>query len=310
MEIRRGFMISLLVLLGVNVVLAIGAMAMLLRMSPAVERILRENVRSLQAVEDMIGILARNGEGPIPREAQSAFDRALSRARRNVTERAEPALIDGIEATRPAMFSGDRDARELGLSFLEKLANVNLRAMKRADRQAQNLGSGGAWAIAFFSLFGLALSIFVLRRLETRLHDPLLHARDVLVAVQKGDRFRRCKTASMPSELRAMFEHVNRLLDFRFASPLGPGDGRSVSEDACVRSALCHLLDGEEEQLIVVDSTGRIAAASNAALAELSGPEGALLRASLPPGGDGRLVASVALPESRGWICRRAEKEA
>ena len=53
MQLRREFLVGLGILVVLNVLFAFGAIGLLLRMSPAIERILKENVSSGEAADEM-----------------------------------------------------------------------------------------------------------------------------------------------------------------------------------------------------------------------------------------------------------------
>src|SRR5690606_15230316 len=95
------------------------------------------------------------------------------------------------------------------------LVHLNRTAMHTVDLQAQRLGTAGAWAAVFVALFSFGASIFVLRRLEGRVVEPLEELGSVLEQVTSGDRFRRCRAFEAPDEIAQALSAVNALLDER-----------------------------------------------------------------------------------------------
>ena len=72
MRLQRDFLLSVGILVAFNILLAFGAIGLFTRMSPAIERILQENVYSTDAAEEMLALLARDrfpadlAQGEIP----------------------------------------------------------------------------------------------------------------------------------------------------------------------------------------------------------------------------------------------------
>src|SRR5688572_804186 len=84
-------------LLALQVVTSASAIALLTRMSPAIERIISENVASILAGAEMLGALAELPRDPAAESARrTRFEEALLRARNNVTERDEPEILAAI----------------------------------------------------------------------------------------------------------------------------------------------------------------------------------------------------------------------
>lgn len=60
-----GFLFTLGGLIGVNLLFAFACIGLFTRMGPAIERILQENMHSIQAAEEMLFILAGSNGRPI-----------------------------------------------------------------------------------------------------------------------------------------------------------------------------------------------------------------------------------------------------
>jgi len=215
MELRRELLLIIGILVALNVLLAFGSIGLFVRMGPAIEKILQENVYSIVAAEEVLAEFAASNGDPLTPESRRRVMSALERAQKNVTEAEELPVLRRInEALEPA-FQGDRAARTVAVEASLNLILLNRNPMTKVDRDAQRIGSAGAWAAVLVGCMSFALSLAVVRRLRTRLLNPLLELYDVLEAVRHGDRFRRCQTFDAPLEVRQVSHSVNTLLDER-----------------------------------------------------------------------------------------------
>lgn len=245
------------VLLGLQLLTSFAGVALLGRMSPAVERIMTENVVSTEAVEEMLSVLVTQGD-------PKAFDVALEQARTNITEPEETALIDAINANADKALAGDADAREEIVVALHALGSVNRASMRRSDSAAQLLGRAGAWAMALVGFLSFLVSIRVYHRVEKRLLLPFVELDEVLTAVRGGDAHRRVSWQAddlQGDHSGRLTDNLNWLLDQRLGRPTG------VIEELCLREALLSLIDRESEHVVLVgNDQGRVVAANEAGL--------------------------------------------
>lgn len=261
MKVGRQISMLTWLLVGVQVLTSLAGIAMLERMSPAIGRILRENVESVHAVEVMLAVLA----GPAPDgEARARFEEALSAAEGNVTETAEPELLARIRAGSDGALAGDLEARAEVVSALSELGAINRAAMSQADEEALRLGSAGRWALAFLALVGLAASLLSIRRAGEQLLAPLAELVAVVTAFRQGDTHRRCQQLP-PNELSDVLDHLDLLLDrAEHAMPV------PVPHDERPRGALLALLDRMPRPALVLSEEGAVIAASQSALDRLT----------------------------------------
>lgn len=212
MELRRDFLITVGVLLAFNILLAFVAIGLFSRMGPAIERILQENVYSIEACEEMLSVLASH-DGAVPEPARGDFRQALLRARQNISESEEPPILDAIESRAAAALAGSPQSTLLVVEDIRRLIRINRQAMGRVDEEARRLGRAGAWSAVFIALLSFAGSMALVRRLSRRVVTPLLELHDTLEAARKGDPYRRCHFSDLPNELRTALKGVNHLLD-------------------------------------------------------------------------------------------------
>lgn len=215
MELRRELLLTIGVLVLLNLLLAFGSIGLFVRMGPAIERILQENVYSIVATEEMLTVLAEFGGEPLPKGARALLRESLQKARQNVTENEEEEVLESIERHLFAAMDGDSQARKTVIGELAQLIRINRDAMRRVDEKARRLGSAGAWAAVFIGFLSFVLSLFVVVRFQTRFVRPLVNLYEVLISVHQGNRLRRCHVGEAPREVVQVVHSVNELLDAR-----------------------------------------------------------------------------------------------
>ena len=213
MELRRTLLTGIFGMVALNILTAFGAVGLLVRMSPVVGKIVSENVKSLEAVEQMFAVLALSADKERAVLALVQFDTAMRTAEENVTEAEERPVIQRIEATRTAALEGAAEARTELVGALKQLAELNRQAMRTADEEAQRQGDAGAWFAVICAVASLVVSAIIARRLTQKLVEPLGHLYRVLETFRTGQRHRRCTAADVPPEFRLIFDSVNSLLD-------------------------------------------------------------------------------------------------
>jgi hypothetical protein len=294
----RGWIGLLLIL---QLLVSFAGIGLLARVSPAVERILRENEFSVEAVESMLAVLASE-DGAVSQDGQALFAQALSRAHGNVTEQREVPLLETLDQLAPEALGGDVRAREQVVEALRSLAEVNRASMREADLEAQRIGGGGAWAAAFAGITGLGIGVLVLNRLLTRLVVPVLQVDEALDNVRRGDPHRRCLPLVGPTEIMRIGENLNWLLDERSRAEVATGS----HTNEVLRIALLTELDRDPRPVIIVGKEGIVAmnAAAYAQAEVQPSPTVAALAVRLgwevPQG-----WTATALVEGKVWACAR-----
>jgi methyl-accepting chemotaxis protein len=215
MELRRELLFTIGALVLLNLFLAFGAIGLFVRMGPAIERILHENVYSIVAAEEMLAEFAETGSTPLAPEARARVRQAFDNARRNVTEGEERPAVAALEHALPSAMEGDPDGRRQTVASVRQLLRVNRDAMRIVDEEARRLGAAGAWGAVFVGFLSFLLSVFVVVRLQKRLVRPLVDLHQVLEGARTGDRLRRCRLGDAPREVIQVTQAVNRLLDER-----------------------------------------------------------------------------------------------
>jgi hypothetical protein len=300
MRIQDEIRLSVGALLSVLVLTMVAAVALLARMTPAVDQILRDNEHSIRAVETMLWALT----DPAPSEPRTAeFEQALAQAQGNITMDEERPLLEDIDGQYPAALAGDPAAISVVRTRLRELARVNRESMLAANARAKRLGTAGAWALVFLGLIGLAFSLALMRRARIKLINPVYELGSVLEACRDGDSHRRFQPAGASREFRDVAAVINTLVDEHFT--------RHERDWECVaqldRLALLSLLDREAEAgLFVCDSAGKVTAANTAGLAALATADGPALRERLQRASAGDSVEGVDAQRlgDDGWLVR------
>jgi hypothetical protein len=206
--------IGLWLMMGFNLLMALGSIWIFMRMAPAIEVIIDRNERSLEACEEMLTSLALIGPDSRANQAlESLFIASFKRAENNITEAEEPVPLKTINAGFHKAFLGDIVARREIVSAIALLAKTNREAMIKADIHARQFGYAGAWAIVFMAVIVFMAGMLFKRTLETHLVTPLGEIEAVIAAHQNGDIMRRCTGADVSKDVQGLFNGLNELLD-------------------------------------------------------------------------------------------------
>ena len=119
MELRRELLLTIGALALLNLLLAFGSIGLFVRMGPAIERILQENVYSVVAAEKILVELSDGSAPPLDAESRAQILEALDDAKRNVTEEAERPVLGEIESSLPIAMNGDAGSAERAADFIE-----------------------------------------------------------------------------------------------------------------------------------------------------------------------------------------------
>jgi len=258
MQLTRSLRLGFVVLLAVHLATAFTAVALLGRMRPAIEFIIDDNVRSLEAVEEVLALLSDPLVANRDERAHAAFERAAE----NVTNEDERPVLDLISINLDRALDGDEEAVAVVASQLRRLAEINRLDLEASDRRAQQLGSAGAWTVVILTLFTLAFGVVARRKLDAQVLGPLEELHEVVDELGEGHALRRCRpNLAAAGELGQIMRAFNRLLDERdeHQAPDPDARHREATADRAVLLALLEDLDGPSA---VLTTEGRLIAAS------------------------------------------------
>lgn len=213
MELRRELLFTFGALIALNLLLAFGAIGVLVRMNPAIEGIFEENVASIVAAEQLLSALAVAGDAPLSAKAEHEVREALGAAQLNITEGEEVLALSSLSRVLPGAIEGAPGARQEAVREAGQVIQVNREAMYEVSAEARRLGSAGAWASAFVGFFSFVLSLALVIRMQRRFVQPLVELHGVLESARSGDRHRRSGVSDAPREVLQVSAAVNRLLD-------------------------------------------------------------------------------------------------
>lgn len=203
-----------LLLIGLNVLMALGSIWVFTRMAPAIEVIIEQNERSLEACEQMLSALALSrGDQLDSPTLKLSFKEALKTAQNNITEDEEPDALELIDRNYPTAFENNFKARMQTITAINRLGEINREAMVRADVRARQLGNGGAWGVVFMASAVFLAGLLFKRTLKRNLVKPLEEIQSVISANRQGDTMRRCSGADMSKDIKTIFDGMNELLD-------------------------------------------------------------------------------------------------
>lgn len=214
MKLAHSVRLGAWLLIGLNLLMALGSIWVFMRMAPAIEVIIDRNTRSLQACEEMLAALVVLGaEGWQDQARQDDFRQALHKAEKNITEKDEPEALAAINQGFAEASQGDALALPRTVAAITSLGRINREAMTRADRQARQFGSAGAWGVVFMAVSVFFAGILFLRSIRRHLIIPLEEIHAVVTAHRNGETMRRCTGAHTARDIQTIFEGVNDFLD-------------------------------------------------------------------------------------------------
>jgi hypothetical protein len=267
MNLTRSLRLAFALLLATHLLMAFGAVALLARMKPAIQRIIDENAYSLEAVEEMMAVLAEANGAPVEEPSAERYRAAHARAATNVTDPRELPVLEALARDLDGTLEGDPRTRRASVESLKALGTINRDDMLRTDRSAQQLGSAGAWAVVFLALLTLVGALVAIRRLDHRVLHPIEELYEVVHRSHRGDAHRRCRPGlGAASELGEIMQTMNTLLDERERTRFPAPD----VEESCDRAALLHFLDERPTPALILSDRGRVVAANAAGLDALA----------------------------------------
>ena len=201
-------------LVSLNLLMAVGTIAIFTRMAPAIATIIEHNERTLKACEDMLAVMAVTGAGSTFSDEQSGiFQTAFDRARSNITEPQEPEILQRMEPMLSPLFQGNAAIRKEVVEAVVQLGKINRDAMTAADQRAQQLGRAGAWGVVFMALSAFLAGVIFIRNITRRVVTPLEEIHAVIIAHRNGETMRRCTGTELSHDVAAVFSGINDLLD-------------------------------------------------------------------------------------------------
>ncbi len=212
MRIRSELRLGIGLLIGVQVTATVLAVRQLELLSPAVERVINDNISTLEAGEEILAALTR-AESRTRAERPMLVVRALETARAHLTLDGEAELVDIIDAHLDGALDGSPQDRARVVQAVRDLGDLNRRGVAEVDRDVQSRSIASAWVVLLFGVTAAALTLLLQRRWGDRFMLPILEMRDALADVESGNRFRRVTPLDGPDEAKELTAALNRLVD-------------------------------------------------------------------------------------------------
>lgn len=273
MTLRLRLVLGYAYLVALLLVTAVSAVAGFVMLSRGIDRVLEDNVRSIEAAMAMLESLERQDSATLSallgstaarselESADRAFEVALDAARGNVTEAEEREMLGRIAAahgelviTRERVVASvpDRPLRiyeeqvfprfQAVKSGVRELLDVNHAAMRQADQEARaSARRSGAW-IALLVTVAVVSLVLLSRALQTRVLGRLSAVREASRALASGDTRRRV-VLSGDDELSEIGDRLNEILD-RAEEARGRWRGRLAVEKRLVLALFARLDSG------------------------------------------------------------------
>lgn len=215
MNLTKSVLIGTWMLLGLNLLMALGAILIFGRISPALATAIERNDRSVEACEQMLTEIALAPTDDWDRlgDPSTEFRTALEVAQANVTEEGESEVIERIEAIWQSDAAVTAETRMQLIQAINELSLLNRNAMIAAESRARRLGWTGAWTVAFMAGLSFIIGLVYMRTLHRQILEPVEEIRSVVEAHRHGDTLRRCSLLHIPPELRALYRDLNAILD-------------------------------------------------------------------------------------------------
>ena len=209
MQAARTIRLGMWLIMGLQLLLATGAIAILMRMTPAIADVIDDSRGTLIACEDMLSALAASHDP----QMHDRFHAAVIRASTVITTPEQQQALSTIATSAPSALAGDPSHRQRTVEAINDLSALSRRDMKRTSMDAQRLGRAGAWGVVFMALIAFTVSHVILLGLYRQTIEPIEEIRSVLAAHTHGDTLRRCTVSGRPTGVRSLFNDFNQILD-------------------------------------------------------------------------------------------------
>lgn len=286
-SLRKRILIGYGIALALMAVVVVWAVVNLVGLGQASDAILRENYKSIQAAENMVGAIERQDSATLLvmldydeeglaqfRENEGRFLEWLGRAKDNVTIPGEADIVASIESGYTAYlinFSKLRQTRasapqQAGAFYhetvlpsfkhvrdeAEKLREINQKTMAAASHKAEVVARTAIWSTVAVALAAIGLGLSFSLLLSKRLVRPIRQMKEAAAALAEGDYDVQVPAAGT-DELAALAEGFNAM-----ARKLGVYHRLNVERLVAEKRKSDAVLRSIEDGVLVVDAEFRI----------------------------------------------------
>lgn len=198
-----------------NLLIGLGAIFLLERLDPAIDKILRENALSVKASMAMQRDLVLSKEASFEEKLkyEKNFWQAFKRAQKNITLEGEARAVQKIGETAKIYWGGD-SARSLDLiSLVQSLADQNLNAMEQRQIKARRVSQTGAWSLGFLVVLTILMQLILRKRILNQLINPMRVLCKVICDYSKGNVLRRYHYLNCSPDIKEAGSALNKILD-------------------------------------------------------------------------------------------------
>ncbi len=215
MKLSHSIKISISFLVSINLLIAFGAIWLFMRIAPAIDLIVKNNVSSLESCQGMLASLIPTENESIAKKNFRIFEYNLKKAKDNALKNSERVRVNTIRRNYKKAFDNDIESRSHIMLAIDQLARINKDAIFKLEKKAMQLSKTGAWGIVFMAGMMFLLSMLLLQRLNKKFLYPVEEIYDVMKACKNNDNLRRCTGVNMNEDMKLIFDETNKLLDER-----------------------------------------------------------------------------------------------
>ncbi len=177
----------------ISIIIGLSAIFLLERIVPAIDDILQENVYSVSAAVGMLSVISSSRSGGEDDQSREKFWEFFDKAKANITLQEEDLTISEISTLAKRYWNGEASVedRENLTEQINKLAEINLKAMEAKDQAAQLMGLTGAWSLGFLLLISVGIQFLLRVKILSVLITPIEQILSVLSDFHSGNRMRR-----------------------------------------------------------------------------------------------------------------------
>jgi hypothetical protein len=215
MKLSHSVKICAIFLVFINLVVFFCTIWLFLRIIPAIDLIVKDNLSSIESVESMLTSLSVvENEGATKKDLQS-FKIALRNAKKNISKEDEKIALNIIDRSYQKAFQNDIIARKELKFAIDYLFQINRDEILRLKKEASQVSMAGAWGLVFMVIITFFITMLYLKKMERKVLNPLDEMYDVIKAYKMNDRFRRCSGINVNKDIRLIYNGINELLDER-----------------------------------------------------------------------------------------------
>ena len=185
-----------------NILIGLGSIFLVDRIKPAINDILNENARTVEAAFSMLELISNHQikleesnevelENATLQKSQTQFWQSFDDANKNVTLEKESEILDEVKTLSTQFWLGEKAHREKISELITLLAELNLNEMKKKHTKAESLIITGAWGLGFLLIVSLVVQLVFRSKVLSGVIEPVEQIYSVLKEFKEGNQLRR-----------------------------------------------------------------------------------------------------------------------